>query len=204
MIKIHPTAIIEDDVKINESQKIKDETVEMYYNFSAKSGTVLAIITLFMLPIVMFLIGWFFHYESDLIWVLFGFGLFISSLTFVVMRKVFAKYFKKSPVFTIKNDGIETVTGKILYWHHFRDAILFTYDRTEYIGLRKKGDVNVFAVTDFQQSVDAQIFQLPFVVQLDLFTIGRDQIIERIERHLTLKKIESKFKRQLGINFNEL
>src|SRR5438477_354409 len=108
-------------------------SLPVYRSNTKKAERLGIILIVLLLPIGLFLYGWFFQDAAGTLW-LTGFGVFVVGLTLLVAWKSKLLSLSSAPVFIFCTRGIEVPPDKLLPWTAFKDALVFTYERNKSIG----------------------------------------------------------------------
>ena len=133
----------------------------------------------FLIPVVGFAVSYRF-YGEDLEVVVYTtfFCLMMAVVSFMALRGIFWKYLMNRPAFILKDDAIETATGKQIRWEWFDKAVVFRCEGKRLLGLHRKSEVDKATVDESSSDFAGIFFGLPFAIQFDQFTTEEDKLIK--------------------------
>lgn len=160
------------------------DPIPVYFNRSEKLSKIRLIAVILVLPVGLFLWGW---YQSDpAVWILLTiFSIFVSGGTLLMMRKTL--FVGSEPVFTIRAEGIEIVPNKVLLWSVFKDAVVFTYEGDKMMSLRLRDNLSPGELIDLHSAVRKdthyQMLGLPLTVLFNSLTLSGEEVLQQFKKH---------------------
>jgi len=161
-------------------------SLPVYRSNTKKAERLGIILIVLLLPIGLFLYGWFFQDAAGTLW-LTGFGVFVVGLTLLVAWKSKLLSLSSAPVFIFCTRGIEVPPDKLLPWTAFKDALVFTYERNKSIGLRLRDDLDPSIRSEIERSfgddLNWHVFRMPVTMAFSGLSIPGQELLIELQKH---------------------
>jgi hypothetical protein len=162
--------------------------VPVYFNTSARFNMAATVGAFLLMPVFSFAVSYLFNDQNAPVAALSAIvATAIGGVTLLLLRKMFAKYFRKGPAFILRDDAIETSSGGLVLWDWFDQAVVFTVQDIRMLGLHRKPEVKKTIIGESIADFDGSMFGYPFVIELHLFSTVEPELIKLFRAKLPVK-----------------